>query len=274
MDHGLTRRSLLAGAAALIAATATASCDSALGASPAPSTPSRPPDDIPVASWCLDGDPDLPAVRAIRPPILVIFADGSAIADAAYQSRLDGTALAGLLSHLLSALTGPAATAQHTPAPSIVDAPTTVLGVWTGATTVSVKVPGLDELRTRGVYGSALYDARDRLASVYKTVTSTALPYLSDRVRVVTEAVASSTATVTPWPAALALPTAAAGQDTAIHQSDLDGDAARSAVRLLTRDLDHKGAWPTYRTADGHLVRASWRYLLPSEAPAPSASPS
>ena len=275
MDHGLTRRGLLAGAAALVAATATAGCGSALGASPAPSAPSRPPDDIPLASWRLDGDLDLPAVRAIRAPILVIFGDGSAIADAAYQSRLDDAALTSLVSHLRSALTDPAATAQHTPEPSIVDAATTVFDIWTGTSTTSVAVSGLDELRTRGVYGSALYDAQDRLAAVYKTVTSTALPYLSDRVRVVTETVASGTGTVTPWPAALALPTQPAGPNTAIRRADLDGDAARSAVRLLTRDLDHKGAWPTYRTADGHLVQASWRYLLPSETrPSPSASPS
>src|SRR5205085_6271139 len=123
--------------------------------------------------------------------------------------------------------------------------------------TVSVRVAGLDELRTRGVYGSAIYDARDRLAAVYKTVTATALPYLADRVRMVTEAVADSGgAAVTAWPAALDAP---AGPSTAdgVHQADLAGEAARSAVRLLTRDLDHKGAWPTYALPDGRLVRAS-----------------
>jgi len=273
LDHRLTRRSLLACVAAVVASTATAGCDSALGASSTPSAPSRPPDDTPVASWRIDGDLDLPAVRAIRAPMLVIFADGSAIAEAAYQSRLDDTALTSLVTHLLSALKDPAATATRTTGPSIVDASTTVFDIWTGTGTLSVRAVGLDELRNRGVYGSALYDAADRLAAVYKTVTSTALPYLSDRVRVVTETVAEAGTTVTPWPAALALPTQPTGTDTAIRRSDLAGDAARSAVRLLIRDLDHKGAWPTYSTPDGHLVQASWRYLLPSETP-PSPTPS
>jgi hypothetical protein len=229
----------------------------------------------------LDGDLDRPAVRAIRAPMLVVFADGSAIADAAYQSRLDVSALASLLTHLLSALKDPAVTATHTPPPSTVDAPLTVFDIWTGSTTLRVQAAALDELRDRGVYGSTLYDARDRLATVYKTVTSTSLPYLSDRVRVVTETVTTSSgSTVTPWPAGLALPTgspssAPSGSPTTILQSDLDGDAARAAVRLLTRDLDHKGAWPTYSTPDGALRQASWRYLLPSETPpTPSTSPS
>jgi hypothetical protein len=203
--------------------------------------------------------------------MLVVFADGSAIADAAYQSRLDDATLGSLLSHLVQALVDPAATATRTPVPSIVDQTVTVLGVWTGRDTFELRVTGLDELRNRGVYGSAVYDARDRLAAVYSTVTSTALPYLSDRVRVVTGAAATGAA-ATPWPPELAVPRQPSPIDASIHQADLDADAARAAVRLLTRDLDHKGGWPAYRLPDGTLVQASWRYLLPSESPSPSPS--
>jgi hypothetical protein len=148
----------------------------------------------------------------------------------------------------------------------VADAPTTVLRVWTGTTMLTASAEALDELRDGGGYPSALYDARDRLGTVYKTVTSTAQPFLADRVRVVTErAPAGATgAGALKWPAEVALPT---GNDAApdVHKADLDGQAARDAVRLLKRDLDQRGAWPTYRTVDGKLVQASWRFLLPSE---------
>ena len=145
--------------------------------------------------------------------------------------------------------------------------PTTILKVWTEHGTLSVAADGLDEYRDEKAYADALYDARDQLGEVYKTVAVTAQPYLAGRVRMVTEKVSSAVSgdAAKAWPAELAMPTAADPTTADVHAADLEGQQARDVVRLLTRDLDGRGAWPTYKTADGTLVQASWRYLLPDE---------
>jgi hypothetical protein len=270
MDHRLSRRTLFSAAAVVLAGAATAGCDPASGAGAGQSPTTNPPDGTPVASWELTGGAATAGLLALRAPRLVVFADGETIADAAYRSRLASDELRGLLDHLVASLRMPGATKRRSGSPSIVDAPTTVFKVWTGHATLAASADGLDEQRDNGTYSSALYDARDRFGLVYKNVVATAQPYLADRVRVVTQdAPAATTAEPTPWPAELVVPTGSAvptaGTGSGVRRADLDGQAARSAVRLLTRDLDQRGAWPTYRTGDGRLVQASWRYLLPNE---------
>ncbi len=264
----LSRRSVLAQAVAVLAAAATGACARANGAGPADEPTQAPPPDRPIASWSLTGGLTLAGVRALRPPRLVIYSDGETIADAAYRTRLDLDDVHSLLNHLATDLRAPSARPTTSIGPSIVDAPTTVLEAWDGNAIRTVSAYGLDELREEKVYGSAWYDARDRLGQVYKTVTATAQPYLGAKVRVVSEPVvdgATGTTTATPWPARLAMPGTPDPSNHDLAREDLQGQAARDAVRLLTRDLDQRGAWPTYRTADGHLVQASWRYLLPTE---------
>jgi hypothetical protein len=264
----LSRRTVLAQAVAVLAAAATSACTPARGASPAGTPTQAPPPDRPIASWSLTGGFMMAGVRALRPPRLVIYSDGETIADAAYRTRLDVDEVQSLLDHLASDLRAPSASPTTSIGPSIVEAPTTVLEAWDGQAIRTVSAYGLDELRDEKVYGSAWYDARDRLGQVYKMVTVTAQPYLGAKVRVVTEPVVDGvpgTKTATPWPAQLKMPTTPDPSNHDLTREDLDGRAAGDAVRLLTRDLDQRGAWPTYRTADGHLVQASWRYLLPTE---------
>jgi hypothetical protein len=263
----LSRRLVLAQAVAVLAAAATGACTPANGANPTDAPTQAPPPDRPIASWALTGGFTMAGVRALRPPRLVIYSDGEAIADAAYRTRLDPDDLQSLLNRLASDLRAPSARPTTSIGPSIVDAPTTVLEAWDGQAIQTISAYGLDELRDEKVYGSAWYDARDRLGKVYTTVTATAQPYLGGKVRVVAEPVTAEApgGTVTPWPAQVALPTVPDPSNHDLVREDLDGQAARDAVRLLTRDLDQRGAWPTYKTADGHLVQASWRYLLPTE---------
>jgi hypothetical protein len=222
-----------------------------------------PPGGAPVASWLLTGGFTMPGMQALRPPRLVIYADGETIADAAYRSRIESSELSALLEHLVADLRSPDVGKRKSASPTIADTPTTVFKVWAGSSTLTVSADGLDEFREIGMYASSLYDIRDRLGTVYKDVVATAQPYLADRVRVVTELTTAGNAA--PWPQQLQVPKAADPASDDVKRADLDGQAARDAVRLLTRDLDQRGAWPTYRTPDGQLVRASWRYLLPNE---------
>ncbi|GAA3267430.1 hypothetical protein Dvina_08780 [Dactylosporangium vinaceum] len=273
MDHRLTRRGMLAG---LLAAAALTACDGTPGVAPSPTPSFDPPQDEPIAIWELTGGLTAPGIAALRPPRLVIYGDGDAIADATYRSRLDPDQLRTLSNGLADDLRAVASQKKPTPTPTIVDAPVTRVTVWTPTGPLSFTAEGFDELKPERVYADALYNARDRLANVHKTVSATAQPYLATRVRVVAVPVLqgqagtgspiitdpSPSATEAPWPPGITLP---APNAEGLRRADLDGDAARSAVRTLTRDLDQRGAWPAYRMPDGTMARASWRYLLPNE---------
>ncbi|MEU7874243.1 hypothetical protein [Dactylosporangium sp. NPDC049140] len=273
MDHGLTRRGLLAG---LLAAATVTACDSAPSASPAPTDSFNPPQDQPLATWELTGGLTAAGIAALRPPRLVVYGDGDAIADATYHSRLDRDQLRTLANGLADDLRASVSQKKPTPTPTIADAPVTKVSVWTPTGPLAFTAEGLDELKPDHVYPAVLYNARDRLATVHRTVSATAQPYLATRVRVVAvpalEGQAgtgspivpdpSPTATANPWPTGITLPSP---DSEGLRRTDLDGDAARAAVRMLTRDLDQRGAWPSYRMTDGTVVRASWRYLLPTE---------
>src|SRR5262249_53755444 len=103
----LSRRSVLAQAVAVVAAAATGACTPASGASPIDKPTQAPPSDRPIASWTLTGGFTTAGVRALRPPRVVIYSDGEAIADAAYRTRLDLDDLQSLLNHLASDLRAP-----------------------------------------------------------------------------------------------------------------------------------------------------------------------
>ncbi|MGI5244626.1 hypothetical protein [Dactylosporangium sp. CA-139066] len=274
MDHRLTRRGLLAGTLATFALSA---CDDAPGAVPTPTPSFDPPADQALATWELTGGYTLPGLSALRPPRLVVYGDGDTIADAAYRSRLDPDQLRALATAVAGDLRTAATQKKPTSTPTIADAPVTKVSVWSPTGPLSFTAEGLDELKSDHAYADVLYDARDRLAAVHKAVSATAQPYLATRVRVVAvpafEGTAGSSGLGTPaadpsasaavvWPTDIKLPSPDAE---GLRRADMDGDAARAAVRMLTRDLDQRGAWPTYRMPDGTTVRASWRYLLPSE---------
>ncbi|MER7002717.1 hypothetical protein ABT297_06685 [Dactylosporangium sp. NPDC000555] len=275
MDLRLTRRGLLA---AVLATATLSACDSPPGATSTPTPSFNPPGDAPVAVWELTGGLSAAGIAALRPPRLAIYGDGDAIADATYRSRLDPDQLRALTVALADDLRSTGAQKKPAVTPTIVDAPVTKVSVWSPSGPLTFTAEGLDEVKADHLYADVLYVARDRLAAVHKTVSATAQPYLATRVRVVAVPVLdgtagspgigpiaadpSASALMTAWPADVSLPTT---DREGLRKADLDGDAARVAVRMLTRDLDQRGAWPAYRMPDGAVVRASWRYLLPSE---------
>ncbi|MEV4135267.1 hypothetical protein AB0J72_24215 [Dactylosporangium sp. NPDC049742] len=262
MHHRLSRRGLFAASAATLVASALGACDGTPLASATPAPTLRPPDGTPLAVWELTGGLVGTAMLALRAPRLVVFGDGDAIADAAYRSRLDPDALQSLAAGLLADLGSSDAQKPRSAAPTILNAPVTRVSTWSPSGPLAFTAEGFDELKTDHVYADVLYDARDRLAAVHKSVAATAQPYLADRVRLVAMPVDGEPATVNPWPADVKLPAPDAG---GLRKADLSGEDARAVVRTLTRDLDQRGAWPAYTSASGDTVRASWRYLLPNE---------
>ncbi|HLL66979.1 MAG TPA: hypothetical protein VK453_14930 [Micromonosporaceae bacterium] len=268
--HLRGRRAVLLG---VVAALLTAACSAHGSADVTPTQTPVPGGSGPVASWELTGGYSAAGVLTLRPRRLVVYPNGEAVADAAYRTDLAAADVAELVGALADDLSAPV-TDRRTGLPSVLDAPTTVLTVRSTTGSYTARTEGLDELREERGYPDQLYDARDRLSALHKRIVAAGQPYTAERVRVVAEPVGSappgddgsalpSADAARPWPAALPVPDRQ-GTDTA-RIADLDGDRARDAVRLLERDLDLNGAWRTYRTGDGTLLRASWRYLLRDE---------
>ncbi|MET7401820.1 hypothetical protein ABZS66_50900 [Dactylosporangium sp. NPDC005572] len=262
MDHRLSRRGLVRGAGASLIAAWLGACDSAPGVTLTESPAVLPPADTPLATWELAGGFTSPGMLALRAPRLVVFGDGEAIADAAYRAQLDADQLQSLANGLSNDLGSADAQKKPTATPTIVDAPVTKVSVWSDTGVLSFSAEALDETKSDHLYADVLYEARDRLAAVHKTVSTKAQPYLAARVRVVAVPAEDEVIDAVAWPAEVTVPAADAE---GLRKADLGGDAARAVVRVLTRDLDQRGAWPAYRLADGKLIRASWRYLLPNE---------
>jgi hypothetical protein len=242
----------------------TAGCDTPGSAQPADGVPLGSPGGPAVITWGLVGGDMDESVQLMRPLRLAIYRDGETIADAAYRTTLTATEYQDLLRRLVEDLRAPhTVTRTDGSGIDVTDVPTTVITVLADGAKLEARADGLDELRQEVKYSSSLYDARDRLGAVYKQVVATAQPYLSERVRLVT---GSPVERGEPkrWPANVPVPTKT-GLTGDARYVDLDGDAARNAVRMFSRDLDHRGFWQVYELADGKKVSAAWRYLLPDE---------
>jgi hypothetical protein len=269
---GLPRRTLFRGAGAVLVVTgltatglSTGGCDRAGSATPQDGPSLGPSGGPAVITWGLEGGYNDAAIIAIRPQRLAIYADGVTIADAAYRSTLTASEFQDLRKRLVDDLRAPHTVARTDgTSVGVIDAPTTVITVVTDGVRLQARADALDDLREEAKYSATLYDARDRLGSVYKDVVATAQPYLAERVRLVAAELGEGTESrdVQRWPAEVPLPTK---QRNGVRYADLDGETARQAVRLFTRDLDHRGAWPVYEVTDGTRLRAAWRYLLPDE---------
>jgi hypothetical protein len=267
----LPRRTLLRGAGAVLVVTGlaatgltTAGCDSPGSAQPSDGPTLGSPGGPAVVTWGLVGGDMAEALQVIRPLRLAIYRDGETIADAAYRTTITPADYQDLLNRLVEDLRAPHTVARTDGSGAMAtDAATTVFTVLADGAKLEARADGLDEMRYEVKYSSTLYDARDRLGAVYKQVVATAQPYLSQRVRLVTGR-SPERGEVKRWPDDVPVPTRSGVQGDARY-IDLDGDAARSAVRVFSRDLDHRGAWPVYELANGAKVGAAWRYLLPDE---------
>ncbi|GAA2206904.1 hypothetical protein GCM10009850_023620 [Nonomuraea monospora] len=208
----------------------------------------------PVAAWSWQGGYLAPGLRAVRPPALVVYADGRAIAEAAHELRLPPAEVEALVKALRQELAGQPATVSPRPGtPTVYDAPATVLGVDTGNGLHEVYVPHLDQ--TPEGYDAALTGARDRLSLLADRVAAGGRPYAVARVRLSADRV-SGYGKVKPWPRGLPVPPHESSENT----RDYAGAKARAIARLLPA-----GGRQVYRTSSGEELALAWRYLLPHE---------
>jgi hypothetical protein len=209
----------------------------------------------------------MPAAR-LAPPLLQVYADGTAIAHASTVLRLRPTELTDLVSGLRAQLAGYGAQVAMTDrSRRVLDAPDVTLGVYDGGRLRTVTAYALgDDLG----YPDRLVAARDRLAHLLLRVEENGRWYRSDTARLMVVSWVGIGPEAAPWPAGVPVPPAVPGTPD-LRTADLRG--ARLAAALK--------AWPpvvgggpgpgpyygsfTHRLPDGAVVTARWRYLLPSE---------
>ncbi|MFB4264046.1 hypothetical protein [Nonomuraea sp. GTA35] len=210
-------------------------------------------DGRPVAMWLHVGGLAASGLVAVRPPSLVVYADGRAIADATHELRLPPAEVETLVKELGRELAGQPATASPRPGtPTVYDAPATVLGVDSGGGMREVHVPHLD--MTRDAYAPALAGADDRLSRLADLAAAKGRPYTNTRVRLSAQRLNAPGIDADPWPRGLPAPPRK-------ETEDYKGDKARKIARLVPAD----GGRHVYRTPSGEHIALSWRYLLPHE---------
>ncbi|SDL39947.1 hypothetical protein SAMN05421869_125122 [Nonomuraea jiangxiensis] len=201
-----------------------------------------------------------PGLPAVRPPKLVVYADGRAIADAAHELRLPPAEVKALVEALDHDLAGQPATASPRPGTTkVLDAPGTILGVDDGGGMREVHAPYME--LAADAYAPALVHARDRLAHLAGRVAAQGRSYSTDRVRLYAERVTTSTTDAEPWPEGVPLPPDPRPLSTIKNYKDYKGNKAFAIARQIPRD----GPWHMYRTPSGQQVALLWQYLLPHE---------
>jgi hypothetical protein len=217
----------------------------------------------PAVSWELSGGFIGPGFASLRPATLVIYPDGRAIADASVLMRLSPAEVTALTKKAVTVLRNRANGHRRPGAPVVADVPDTRFEARDGSHTYALQAQGLQETRDSHAYPQPVYGLLDRLTKVRDKALHAGLPYHGPGVRLV---VVSATGTTggTAWPAGVPVPTTS--PDRVDSVLDLTGAAARTAARVIP----HRNAWDwqIYRTRDGRILRAAWRYLLPHETPA------
>ncbi|GAA0510903.1 hypothetical protein Ade02nite_45680 [Paractinoplanes deccanensis] len=220
--------------------------------------------DAPIVSYD-EGGGFVPAgYEQARPPQLVVYRDGTAIADAEKRLRLRGEAVDGLLRHAVRVLREPGngKLLLGPGDPQIADAPTSHFEArWRGRT-LRLDAYALTAYREFGGYAKPTYDLYDELMACRAGVRRRGVAHRPDAVRLVAVLAGGGAVSETaPWPAGVVRPSF--GADDWWSSRDLRGQRARAVVRgLPRRDV---WDWRSYRLPDGRVVSVTWRRLLPHE---------
>jgi hypothetical protein len=220
-------------------------------------------DGRPAVSWRLTGGLTMPGMSEFRPPNLVVYADGLAVTDARFQAQLPPAEVTGLVGELVGWLHDPAVNSPREGGIRVADAPRTEIIVRAADREYRVGVEALDDTRSDHVYRPELYQARDRLGSVYDRVLAGKQAYRASQVRLVVYRADSAEGPAAAWPPGVPVP--ATSRDQYSGFLDLGGAQAGAVIAYLRPDPELRGNWPVYRTADSRLLHAAWRYLVPAE---------
>jgi hypothetical protein len=213
-----------------------------------------------VAEWVESGGFSAPGSQLIRPPMLVVYADGTAIADADRTLALTSDELGDLVGGLRQDLAGLGEHATSRDGELVMDASTTVLRVRLadgGVQSVSAYALFVDE---DFGFAQRLVAAKKLMTQVRQRVTDQGTPYASDQVRLVAERIDNGASPLGDWPASVPVPVSASPGVYVIERTD----AGPVVAQWPSEHTSSFGGSPL-RLPDGTVVRVMWRYLLPSE---------
>jgi hypothetical protein len=218
---------------------------------------------LPVFSWELVGGFVPPIVTMLSAPRLVVYDDHTAVADAARRLRLNGAMLAEVRFRAIEVLADPANLRRRPGAPVIADAPATRFEALAmhGARRYRAVVEALAEYRDQHAYPQPLYDLLDLVTELRTRILATGRPFRPAAVRLVVVRVDQANDPVGDWPSGVPVPVL--DPISGMGHEDLHGRTARRLTYAVQATATW--SWPTLRTADGTLLLAAWRYLLPHE---------
>jgi hypothetical protein len=223
---------------------------------------------LPVFSWERFGGFVGPGIDPLTAPRLAVYGDRTAVADAARTFRLAPGALFQLQRHAVEVLSNPANLRRRPGAPIIADAPSTRFEAADPRRSrhrYSATVEALEEYRDHRAYPRPLYGLLDDAAALRQHTLDAGRPFTPDAVRLVVvvfdQINGDPNGTILDWPAGVPVPPIA--EPRRIGRLDLHGRPARRVVRGIPDRRD--GLWQTFRTGNGMLLQAAWRYLLPHE---------
>ena len=244
----MDRRTFLAGAGVVVAVTGT-------GATPAGASRRTA---LPAVEWELFGGFVGPGFTQLRPAQLAVYPDGRAIVNAEKQLGLRRSQVDDLLRRTVAVLRDPANGVRRPGAPVVADAPSTIFQARDGQRLYKLQAKALGESRDFNAYPAPTYALLDRLTAIRDRVAEVGRPYRVAGVRMVVVRADDATGAIA-WPRAIKVPTV----DGVSGTVDLKGTAANTVVRLMPRR--DANDWQLYRTSNGRLLRATWRYLMPDE---------
>lgn len=212
----------------------------------------------PIVRWSRFNASISPGYAALREVPLVVYADGTAIADTAFTAPLGRSTAAALARATAALLRKP----PHPRGDGPIGGTTNQLEAWVGDHHFSGTVPPPpDDAPPSGALAA--------LESHRSWIVAHGTPFAPNTVRLYAVKDPNVSGRVRAWPSNVPVPLMRRG--TTWTQTDLTG-APASAV---AQGLPHAGPadWRVYRLPDGSTLSATWRRLLPDELHANPQSP-
>jgi len=239
------RRFLIAGVSAAAAATSAA-------------TPAHAAVQWPLFEWEQPGGFFFPGEAVLQPPPLAVYDDCVAFADAGYRQRLPQPDVDSLQAYALQVLNDPANT-RRDPDKPVRDRPVDQVRVrQPGGGYRTVHLDGWLNGDPDSAYPAALHSLNDRVQNLRHRITAAGERWQPDAVLLAAARMDYEPDSVHPWPRPVPIPPGRLYGELRLRGAD--ASTLRRAMPMATEHV-----WPMYRAADGTILAATWRYLLPHE---------
>jgi hypothetical protein len=216
----------------------------------------------PMFEWERQGGFFSPGVGVMVPPLLAVYGDGEAYADAIAHQYLPGAQARSLQDHAVRVLRDRVNTRRLPDRDPPKDAPSDRVRVRaTDGHYLTAHLDGWGDGDEWHDFPLALHALYDHVQTIRAAVRRDGEPWRLDAVLLVAVHLDFEPDEYAPWPGGVPVPKVGAGR--LYLETKLSGAKARRVRRVLPRSGEH--VWPFYRTPAGAFIAANWRYSLPHE---------